>query len=380
MAAALAAPVASYSAEWAGRQAQAVAEDPWGSASRFLIKGGLGLLATGFLCGTGGYFLSASATKAANNEKQVIGNIGNIFSNIKAPTWSPAPSGTAPVTASIQGIQNFAADAWADLQAGGQDLARTGGVMGTLGEDVANGFIDMAKAALAFVMHFPDILWNGLVWGVGGAVADLLNWVFPWLIILGAAMVLIGAAIALAQRLSNATVKPAWDRSFARWSARREEKVEGFFDRLLHNPPSRPVFEAAPAAEAERTKPEGVGRGEPAPDIGTEGPATPAAQDVVVASAPEPPPPEPQTSPPTPPPNVEVHVDLPAGVPTRTELEDHLGEVPNRAPTIEEMRKLLEESEANRLASMPKKPKGVSGYEESRRAADAFAAAESAEA
>ena len=85
----------------------------------------------------------------------------------------------------MQGVQNFFADAWSDVQAAGADVAQTGAVLGTLGEDVAIGIVDLAKSFLGFVMHFPDILWNGLVWGIGGAIADVLTWVFPWLILFG---------------------------------------------------------------------------------------------------------------------------------------------------------------------------------------------------
>ena len=61
---------------------------------------------------------------------------------------------------------------------------------------------------------------------------------------------------------------------------------------------------------------------------------------------------------------------------TKQETEAYLGDRPNRAPTEDEIRKMIAESEANREASMPRKPKGVSGYEEMKKADDAFAAAE----
>jgi len=382
MAAVLAQPVMAF----AHRQAQALEEDPWAWMARTCLKAGAGFLFAGFGLGTGAYFLKASATAAANNETRVIGNIGAIFSNIKAPTFKPAATGTAPLTANLAGVQNFFSDAWKDVQGAASDVAQIGGVMGTLGEDLADGFIDAAKAFMAFVMHFPDILWNGLVWGIGGAVADLMSWLFPWLIIIGVVLVLVGAVISAGSRLWNAGVKPAYDRASGRWLARREAKVEGFFDRVFHNPPlaieAPPSSPAGPAAEdqgvpgAERYVP-------PAP---TEAP--PATPDGVGPKAESPPPhsetPVPgQISTPTPPPSVQVSVKMPEpapGVMTRPEAEAYFGDRPNRAPTTEELAKMLVEAEAERQKTLPKKEPEVSGYEESKKAGLAFLEAESTEA
>jgi hypothetical protein len=63
---------------------------------------------------------------------------------------------------------------------------------------------------------------------------------------------------------------------------------------------------------------------------------------------------------------------------TQTEAETYLGQVPNRAPTQEEIQKMVDEAEKNRQETLPKKEPEISGYEESRKAADAFAAAETA--
>lgn len=373
----MAAAAGTFAAGLAEQQVEKFDADPWGYSSQLLIRGGVLMVVAGFGMGTAGYFLSASATKAANQEKQVISNIGTIFSNIKAPSWSPAASGTAPISASLQGIQNFASNAWQDLQAGASDVAGIGAAIGTAVEDAGNGIFDVAKASLSFTMHFPDILWNGLVWGVGGAIADFLNWVFPYLMILGTAMLLLGIAIALASRAYTATVKVPAERSFAKWAARREGKTEAFFDRLFRNPAAEapPFIDAGPAAEPEESEPETVGGGVPPEPVvaADSGPASPEPEEVPAPPA--------EASPPTPPPKVEVHVDLPAGVATKAELEAYLGDRPNRVPTPEELAQMLAEAEANRQATLPPEPrkkKGVSGYDESRRAAEAFAAAEAA--
>ncbi len=367
------APVVSYTGQKASEVAHAIAEDPWGWTSRALIKTGLGLLVGGFVIGTTGYFLAAEATKAGNAEKALLGSMGNIWSNIKAPSWKPAPSGTAPLTFSIQGVEDLGSDLKSDFDAGMSDLGQIGGAIGTVGEDIVQAVCDIGKTLFAFVTHFPQLTWNGLVWTVGGGMADLMNWAFPYLVLLGAALLVAGVLMMLGKKAA-APLEEGASRSFAKWRERRAVAAERFFDRALRNP-APPVLEAVPAAEAQRTQTEEVGGG---------GFSAPHPTESVPAE-PGPPSPSPETpgdtAPEAPavsgPPEVTVEVSVPppAGVPTRQELEDHLGEVPNRAPTPEEMAKMLVEAEANRRASMPK---GPSGYAEMRRAQAAFDLAETA--
>jgi hypothetical protein len=219
---------------------QQLAEDPVAWLTRTLLKLGTALLIAGLALGTIGYFLKASATAAANNEKAVIGNIGTIFSNIKAPSFSPSATGTAPLSFSLQGVQNFFSDAWRDVQGAASDVAQIGSVLGTLAEDVGAGLADLAKAFVAFVLHFPDILWNGLVWGVGGAIADLMNWVFPWFVILGAALLVAGLVIHGIRILWDRTIGDAWKSSAGKWLERRRQGAERLFDRVFHNRPEAP--------------------------------------------------------------------------------------------------------------------------------------------
>ena len=222
---------------------EGIGDDPIAWVVRTLLRFGSALLIAGLVLGTFGYFLKAAATASANNELSVLGNIGTIFSNIKTPSFTAAATGTAPLSASLQGVQNFFGDAWQGVQAAGADIAQIGAVIGTLAEDVGIGLADLAKAFLAFVMHFPDILWNGLVWGVGGAIADLLNWIFPWLVILGAALLVIGLVIWGVRTLWDHTVGAAWKNASSKWLDRRRAGAEKLFDRLFHNRPEEPILE-----------------------------------------------------------------------------------------------------------------------------------------
>ncbi|MCI4357359.1 MAG: hypothetical protein L3K18_09560 [Thermoplasmata archaeon] len=235
-------------------QAGIALEDPLGYFIRTARKVGVGMLAAGAGMGVAAYYLQAAATAAMNNETAVLGNIGTIFSNIQAPSFTPAALGSAPVTASVAGVQNFFGDAWSDVQAAGADVAGIGSVIGTLAEDVGTGLADLCKAALAFVMHFPDILWNGLVWGIGGAVASILTWAFPWLILIGGCLIIASVVAYGAQRLWGDTVGAAWRESWEEKSGQLRAKSKAWFDRVLRvkrprSPPELPDGEQPPPPE-----------------------------------------------------------------------------------------------------------------------------------
>ena len=121
-----------------GDQAERFKDDPLLYLIRVCRTTGVGLIVTGVAMGAAGWFMKAAATTAMNNEMNIVGNIGVIFSNIKTPTFQPAPTGTAPVLGPnpIQDVQNFFGDTWSDVQAAGSDVAQIGAVMGTLAEDV----------------------------------------------------------------------------------------------------------------------------------------------------------------------------------------------------------------------------------------------------
>jgi len=125
--------------------------------SRILFRWGTVFVIGGFAMGTAGYFLKATATAAANNDTAILSNIQGIFSNIRAPAFSAAPAGTAPLSASVQGVQNFFSDAWTNIRAAGSDIAQTGAVIGTLAEDAGIAITDVAKSFLVFTMHFPSL-------------------------------------------------------------------------------------------------------------------------------------------------------------------------------------------------------------------------------
>lgn len=230
-----AAPAAEYAAQFAARQGRELLQDPLAYFIEIARKVGVFSLIVGVLMAIAGYYLKASATAAMNAEKTTLGQLGAIFSNIAPLTFTPAATGSEPVTATLGGVQNFFSDVATDVKALGSDLAGIGGLLGTFAEDVGAGIVDVAKVFLGFVMHFPTILWNGLVWGVGGSVADVLNWAFPWLMILGGALIIASLIAQAARGAWQDTVGAAWKESVATWSERRRLGAKARFDRILRN-------------------------------------------------------------------------------------------------------------------------------------------------
>ena len=268
------AAVLTGTGHYLGGQANAALDDPLGYFVRVARKVGVGCLVAGAGMGVAAYYLQAAATAAMNNETAVLGNIGTIFSNIQAPSFTPAALGSSPVSASVAGVQNFFGDAWSDVQAAGADVAQIGSVIGTLAEDVGIGLADLTKAALAFVMHFPDILWNGLVWGIGGAVASILTWAFPWLLIIGGCLIIASVIVQGVRALWGDTIGAAWRESWGERSAQIRAKSKAWFDRVLRI--KRP---GRGEGEAERSTP--VNGGPPDPGAAPVTPLPPSDEEPI---------------------------------------------------------------------------------------------------
>lgn len=358
MAAAVLGPVGSVASSATGKVEQAarkawagIEQDALGYLERTTRSVGMGMVVAGVAMGVVGWYLKAAATTAGNNELQVLQNIGSIYSNIKAPSFVPAPAGAAPINTgnALTDVQNFFADAWSDVQATGSDIAQIGGVMGTLGEDVADGLIDTAKAMLAFTMHFPDILWNGLVWGVGGAIADILNWAFPYLIVFGLILLAISVALGITKWLWNRVLKAGFDQALGKFQVRTEARSTRFWDGVFGNfkhPVTVPVAPepAVPKAVAVDATPDVPMEALPEPSerpVGTppEGTAEPTAP----SGSPAPPGGETPSSAPETPPGVEPPPTSPPEAPPEAPAapENAPGELPTTNGTTAQTQELL---------------------------------------
>ena len=332
MVAAAFAPGLSWAQQEMQRQSEAFSLDPLAYFIQMARKVGIVSLISGIVLGIVGYYLKAAATGAMNNEASTLQDLANIFGNIKPLTFKPSPTGTAPLSFSTAGVQNFFNDAWTDVKALAGDAAQIGQLLGTLGEDTAIALVDLAKVGLGFVMHFPDILWNALVWGVGGSLADIINWVFPWLLILGGGLIFSSLVAQGVRWAWRSTIGAAWQESSAEWAGRARGRVKARFDRILGNPrpeAAKPSSGApGPEISHETPPPE---PSTPALEPGRAVPGVPATEAASVAGeAPTPasalaaPPSEPTPEPPAGPLEVKV-VELPPGQLTEPELEEALG-------------------------------------------------------
>ncbi len=351
----MAAVLAPAAASGAVRTAKAFSTDPLGWTIRACRWTGLGFLIGGFAMGSSGWYLQASATTAENNEMNTVGNLGSIFSNIKPLTFQPAATGTAPVLGPnpLQDVQDFFGDAQRDVQAIGSDVAQIGGVLGTLGEDVAIAVIDIAKSVLAFVMHFPDILWNGLVWGVGGAISNVLLWLFPYFIVVGIVLVALSLVLEGIRWSWDVFVTPGVEIA----GAKLESRVRARWSRILRFPeaqPEAPVPVVAQEIAVSPTPPEPI-LPLPEPVSNAEVVTQEAPKQEEAAEPKEEPkeaPPEVPTTETKPPeaPAPEVPPPEPAG--TTEETEAILGGVPPPGWTQEQFDAYL------KAAPKPEKPRG----------------------
>ena len=322
------------------RTASKASTDPLGFAIRSSRMTGAAFLIAGFGMGAAGWYVQAAATTAQNNEMGIVTNLGAIFSNIKPITFTPAATGTAPVLGPnpVQDALNFYSDAKRDVQAISSDLSQIGGVLGTLGEDVAMAIVDIAKSILAFVLHFPDILWNGMIWGIGGAIANVLLFLFPYFIVVGAALMAISFMLEGVRWGWGTFITPGIEIA----EADLQERVRARWTRLLiHKAPAPP--EALPEPIPATFEP--VSNVEPVteePPIQKEAPE--AVEEVKEAPAEVPK----VEEAPAPPP--EETVPVPTG--STEETEAILGGVPPPGWTQEQFDSYM------KAAPKPEKPRG----------------------
>lgn len=332
---------------WTKDQAEEFFNDPIAYFIQVARKLGVILLAVGFGLGVVGYYLKAAATTAANNEQTILSNLGQIFSNLKKPSFQPSAMGTAPVSPSLQGIVNFGSDAWKDIQGIGGDLAQAGGAMGTLAEDAGIAITDVAKVMLGFTMHFPDLIWNGAVWALGGSLADVINFCFPYLILAGGFLLIASLVAQGSQWAWKTYVSAGFKAAAAKFQERAKARAERAWDKIFGNF-RHPVAETVAPKPIEPVAPivgqtADAGKGPPSLPEAPEGIQTSPRFELapsVQAPAAAPPVPEPTT--PAAQPNV-------VGPTPTVQVEEQLGGHQAVEPTAEE----LATQERERQASLP---------------------------
>jgi hypothetical protein len=323
--------------DWASRSAQKAEQDPVAWLIGVLRKFGALALGLGVLLGVIGYYLKAASVAAMKDEIALLGSIGQVWANIKPIQYTPATMGTAPVLGSnpLQDLQNFGSDVKTDIFGVGADLSQVGQVLGTLGEDVALGVVDLAKTIFTVGVHSPQLLWNALVWVLGGGVADVVNWVYPYLIIFGAIAIGVSIGLDVARRAARwywqTAVEPSFEEARVEWADRQRSQVWGPVTRRLFGLPAKSASRQAPAGAPPTIRaPEAPAPAGASPDASAGLPGVPpvrqnppSSSDKYEEHAPTPP----DLPPPAEPPGSAP--ETPIG-PTREELETILGEAMTR--------------------------------------------------
>ena len=150
----------------------------------WMVKLGVALLGAGGLMSLAGYFLKVQSGRALNDAGTVIANIAAIFSNVK---YDPPQSPYKSVTTSnpLNDVVNFANDVWSGAQNTFSDVASGLGAVTTALED-------LPKAIYQTFIHIPELFWDTAVGGLGGAVADVFIWLFPYLMVFGVILLVAG--------------------------------------------------------------------------------------------------------------------------------------------------------------------------------------------
>ena len=187
MAAVFAAKVAQYGLRKAEAVAHDFAESPVDRILDWMVKLGAVLLGAGGLLSLVGYFLKVQSGRALNDAGSTIANIASVFSNVK---YDPPQSPYQSVTTSnpLNDVVNFSNDVWARAQNAFSDVSSGLSAVGT-------ALADIPKAIYQTFIHIPGLLWDTAVGGLGGAIADVCIFLFPYLLVFGAILLVAGLVL-----------------------------------------------------------------------------------------------------------------------------------------------------------------------------------------
>ena len=261
-----------------------------------------------------------------------------------------------------------------------------------IAQSVAQFAGDIGQALAFFAkafMNAPQLLFDGLGYSVTWGFNTILTDLWPWLLALGVGALAVGCAIKFVFTVVWPHIQTRLELGaqarLSRWLGRfdawfhTQEKVDQVWEfrgtesaiaaaaaepvyvRSTTPLPSAPVPLKGNRAKAHQVKEpkvelpaEDVSKTPTEPMVGqtddkTDAPEAPPSPPEEPAGPITPPPPETPAPPPPPPP------ETPVPTPT-TETEDHLGEVPNRAPTMEQLAEMAAKAEAERRMTHPDPP------------------------
>ena len=208
--------------------AQGASEDPLGWMIGFLIKVGSILLGSGLVLSYVAYLLNVYAAKTLGDIGGEAAAIWGVFGNV---TYDPSNQPLLSITTSspVSDIQNAGADIYRGLDNAWNDMSSA---MGAIAQTLA----DIPPALLAIATHGPKILWDGLVGLVGEGLGDLLTFIFPWIIVTGILMIVLGLTLKAARWAWGVFVKPDMDLLLSDyltlWTLPLKQRVKGLHDQL----------------------------------------------------------------------------------------------------------------------------------------------------
>jgi hypothetical protein len=235
---------------------RSIEEDPIHAVIKFLTAVGLIGVGIGAVMAVVGYFLKSSSGAAAADAASTLQKIGGVFGNV---SFSTASTTLSPVTGNgaMADLDNFVSDIENVLQSTWSDI--TGGVSA-----IATTISDIPKALFVGLTSLPHLTWDFLVWAGGGAVADVANYVYPYLVVGG----FIALAAAFVLSYFNKYVRPVFSEKWAAWSKKNvTDKIGSVLDkvfRLESEVPEPPPDHERPIRPRTRGESEMINISEPA--------------------------------------------------------------------------------------------------------------------
>jgi hypothetical protein len=273
-----------------------------------LWKWGWGLLALGFILSAVGFLLRTGAMRAINDEQAFLAQEQAIFSNLGAPA-----------------LPSLSWNVGQDIGIVAGDAAK---IAAWVPGEIYNGIKDVGQSIWLGLKNLPRLLWDDAAIVVGMLFGNLFDYIFPFLIVFGAIMVVVAMALRFVRSVIVPRVHIA---ARARFQKVIAEPLDRWFGTQAQIPAAVQERAATERVEtiggeettaAEAAAAEQLGR--------SSAPEAPPAAPAAVPPPETPPPLEPPGEPPAPPegpPEGGSEPPLPVGTPTE-ETEEQLGEIP----------------------------------------------------
>jgi len=337
-----------------------LAEDPWGTSSRWLIESGIIMTVAGGVGWLVGDELTKGAQAADKDAGARIAFVGAVFTGAQnAQQVQNAGGGLEGLIGGIPIFGTLLGDVADPI------IGTVSGIIGGV-TAAATDITEIPQAIWAAAQVVPYLLWDGFAWAFGSGFGWIGTHVGPWLFGFGLLMIALGVGIRVtSERLFprielafNARTAGFWNQFDERFHTRAhisevksEKATQIAVEKAVEKPEVVPSVIASEAPEPETPKSGSTG-GSQSPPKAPEGPTPPPPASEQPPLSPEPPQPFPATPAETDEMGGTEEKPLPMGTPT-SEIEAGLGGHHATEPTAEE----LHEQERNRRESHPEPEK-----------------------